>query len=35
VARFAILMGINLNWTFDPATAWLQGEPLRLRRNAT
>ena len=28
MSRMAIAMGLNLNWLFDPATAFARGEPL-------
>ena len=32
VARRAVALGLNLNWVFDPATAWKRREPIRLAR---
>jgi hypothetical protein len=34
VARLAVTFGLNLNWIFDPVTAWRRREPVRtnLRR---
>lgn len=31
IARAAVRLGFNLNYLFDPATAWRRGEPLRRR----
>lgn len=32
-ARVALRLGLNLNWIFDPLTAWRRGEPLASRFN--
>ena len=29
IARVAVWLGLNLNWLFDPVTAWRRGEPVR------
>lgn len=31
IARLAVRCGINLNFLFNPVTAWQRGEPLRRR----
>lgn len=28
IARIAVAFGFNLNWTFDPVTAWKRREPM-------
>ncbi len=28
--RAAVALRLNLNWLFDPRTAWQRGEPLRM-----
>lgn len=30
LARIAVRLRINLNWVFDPVTAWGRDEPFRL-----
>lgn len=29
LARLAARLGLNLNWLFDPVTAWRRGEPFQ------
>ena len=28
IARIAVAVGFNLNWAFDPVTAWKRREPM-------
>lgn len=32
VVRMAVTLGLNLNWIYDPVTAWRRREPVRMKR---
>ena len=32
IAKIAVACGFNLNWTFDPLTAWKRREPMIWKR---